>query len=242
MQRLLSSTAFSLIELLVAISIIAVLIAIFLPAIQQVRQTARTMQCQSNLRQLGLTMFVYANDHNGHMMAMGPWYKTNYEEYHGLPYYVPSIRKLMQCPDMLHAWSDISSADLVLKGYSYGVDQTTYAYNTFWFTNDYFGDLEPAPIRHGQASNPTYALVFSDSSADVITTGNTASQVGDWITARHGQPRFYASRNAAGEYAANASFADGHVELLLTETDRSRFHAGGYARTWDLVRDNIRGN
>ncbi|MBN8524713.1 MAG: DUF1559 domain-containing protein [Planctomycetes bacterium] len=57
--------AFSLIELLVVISIIAVLAAMLLPAITTVRRAVYGTQCASNLRQLGLAAMTYASDHNG---------------------------------------------------------------------------------------------------------------------------------------------------------------------------------
>ena len=56
--------AFTLIELLVVISIIALLIAILLPALTAARRTAKTMACTSNLRQIGLALQMYANDHD----------------------------------------------------------------------------------------------------------------------------------------------------------------------------------
>jgi len=58
--------AFTLIELLMVIAIIAILAAILLPVLQQARQRAWTGQCISNLRQIGMGMKMFADD-NGDM-------------------------------------------------------------------------------------------------------------------------------------------------------------------------------
>ncbi len=58
---------FTLVELLVVISIIAILIALLLPALAAAREAADGVVCASNMRQLDLATLVYANEERGHV-------------------------------------------------------------------------------------------------------------------------------------------------------------------------------
>lgn len=74
--------AFTLVELLVVIGIIALLVGILLPALKGIRNQAKEIKCMSNMRQMAAGMLMYTNDHKGRF----PWHDTlqlNYLQHSG---------------------------------------------------------------------------------------------------------------------------------------------------------------
>jgi prepilin-type processing-associated H-X9-DG protein len=65
-----NSTAFTLVELLVSIAVMALLVSILLPSLSNARAQARRIVCGSNLRQMGLAFQMYAGDHGGRCMPL----------------------------------------------------------------------------------------------------------------------------------------------------------------------------
>lgn len=101
---------FSLIELLVVISIVAILVGIMLPALAVVRAKATQTACASNLHQIGLALEMYAGDfkdmfpyaqYNGPGIAdPGTPPKPTFPEAmdHYLPYRDPQTARVYECP------------------------------------------------------------------------------------------------------------------------------------------------
>ncbi|MCS7090054.1 MAG: prepilin-type N-terminal cleavage/methylation domain-containing protein [Verrucomicrobiota bacterium] len=91
-RELRPNAAFTLLELLVVVSIVAILAAFLMPALQRAKALAKRTACLNNLRQLGLGSTLYAMDHNGHLSA-------------------PSLPSRYRVPPTLAPYTDRDSAD-----------------------------------------------------------------------------------------------------------------------------------
>jgi prepilin-type processing-associated H-X9-DG protein/prepilin-type N-terminal cleavage/methylation domain-containing protein len=89
-------SAFSLVEALVVIAIIALLAAMIAPAVSKAKDRAWTVQCVSNERQLGFAIAMYAGDHNDSY----PWFTftTQYRQWSVLNSYLGRSRHVFKCP------------------------------------------------------------------------------------------------------------------------------------------------
>jgi prepilin-type N-terminal cleavage/methylation domain-containing protein/prepilin-type processing-associated H-X9-DG protein len=103
-------SAFTLIELLVVIAIIAVLASLLVPAVKKAQARARSIYCVSNLRQWGLGLTLYAQEHEG---ILPPYHTGSHanppyaSRWYGILFngdYLPSVRKQYGAPQNEIMW------------------------------------------------------------------------------------------------------------------------------------------
>ena len=223
-------------ELLVVIGIIALLIAILLPALNQARDTAVRLKCASNMRQIGVGMTLYANDEGG-------WIPRDYTPWRDdrRPYWAGLYGRILDPRD---DWSDdaraagnngpedtsgveLTKASDILQCPAHPfVGQIPGGYVMTAFRFDYRPNWDPdGPIKLSQVKNST-AVIYVAEAADLFgDEGNTTNGAGENgvfsaqlhdIWSENQLPRQPGERITDDRHRgkANLLFYDGHVNAI----------------------------
>lgn len=225
---------FTLIELLVVITIIALLISILLPALSAARDAARSIQCLSNQRQLGISFASWQNDHDGYY----PKYRTTDNLEHSIAWNYSSSASwvgnmaseyystmlMLDCPSYTRTWNTyppLSDSEIDLstpnnwQAYPY---LTEYGYNYLnigsnyrWFRNH--GGSGPSwfdlpPARAYQVNDPSNTYV----TMDVSFIDGSGKRRGYYCVA--GAPGDPGSPDARHNGSINILYADDHAGSL----------------------------
>jgi prepilin-type N-terminal cleavage/methylation domain-containing protein/prepilin-type processing-associated H-X9-DG protein len=175
---------FTLVELLVVISIIALLTALILPAVQAAREAARRAQCQNNLRQLGIAASQHESAH-GFFPSNGWGYLWMGDPDRGMGRAQPGgwIWTLLPYLDRRDLWDwSAAQAGTARRAAMVTVQQTPLQVLT-------------CPSRRGvglSACNPVLVPRNADWTAEVATTDYAANE-GDYITDTDGGPATYSA-------------------------------------------------
>lgn len=223
------TAGFTLIELLVVIAILSLLAALLSPALKSAREMARQATCLSNLKQIGMTFGMYADDNNGYYIPS--WYtdadgascKWIYQSMFYLGYlkqptsaawytsgsvYYRASYGVFRCP------SDPT------KYFSSGIfwPQPNYGINGWWYpslgTGSAYYDHGITGRHQARIQLPAQMLAVSEYPNNSYNPGDrVAANAGAWISAGGGWETMV--RHNGG---FNVVYVDGHAAWLSRET------------------------
>jgi prepilin-type N-terminal cleavage/methylation domain-containing protein/prepilin-type processing-associated H-X9-DG protein len=196
---------FTLIELLVVVAIIAVLIAMLLPALNNARQKAKEAVCLSNMKQNAISMMFYAQDYNDNVFLFSAWASGSLEiGWHEILYQLKYMNTwgTVKCPTQAPEVYDVN-----YRWYVYGVDAESTTENPVEYP-----PLSLLSLRNlGRQGTPTQIVLLADSVWGDIKGPYWPNQ--SWVVKRI--PNL--TTNAVGIHLrhngnANAVMADGHAQ------------------------------
>lgn len=216
------SKAFTLVELLVVIGIIAVLVAMLLPTLGRARSAARTVQCLSNLRQLAMAAYSYANANDGYLPVAYYSYTTPTAAY-ACNWDFTTITNLTTgqrtaVPGLL--WQGNTSAPIqqcpAFDGRSNTAADpyTGYNYNTSYLGRGAF-EVIKTPLRMTQVKRSYACAMFGDgqwqNGANKYMRSPLSSPSDSNMTARAA-----GTQGFRHDGKTNVAYVDGHAETVRT--------------------------
>ncbi len=204
---------FTLVELLVVITIISVLAGMLLPVLSKAREAARRLDCMNRVRQIGMAFQQYADDHNGHFQYSGStmWVDA-YCTLSGScqkPIASVYIGYYANDTDMRHQRSNIYRC----PNLSFNV---TYYYMSYGY--NYFIGYQPASNRRNSHTTPSRTALLVEKQWDALTS--TRPWYANYPVSWDGGARmrsFELGRALHNNEGISVAYLDTHVEFFRKE-------------------------
>lgn len=197
--------AFTLIELLMVISIIAILAAILFPVFAQARDAARSTTCRSNLRQIGTAVVMYVTDYDGCYPILRGAKTSSFMDWRGgIAPYLKNVG-VFRCPSN-QAGNALYNGDCQTVILAPGVPQVYVSYGwtaVGWSTTNGFSYGSGAPgLSETAIPSPSDQLIVADSTY-------TCTEFCEWCGQWAGP-----NPQSGHQGGANFLFADSHVRSM----------------------------